>query len=239
MARREIGEINAGSMADIAFLLLIFFLVTTTMDKDTGILRLLPPPMEDIVDPPIVKDRNVFEVLANAKDQLLVEGKVSDISELKDMAKEFMTNPTGRDDLPELRPVVRADIESNLQIAKANLQADPNSKEAAKAVRKWENKMIALEELGGSYDELPSSAIISLQNDRGTTYDLYIQVQNELSSAVSELREELCLQLYGRHFVDLDDKNENDKRKIIAIRAKYPQRVSEAEPKKFGGGEGG
>src|SRR6056297_1242700 len=93
MARRELSEINAGSMADIAFLLLIFFLVTTTMDTDKGILRILPPPIdEEDPDPPEVKDKNVYIVLVNANDQLLVEREPMRIENLKDGAMEFLTN---------------------------------------------------------------------------------------------------------------------------------------------------
>jgi len=235
MAKREVGEINAGSMADIAFLLLIFFLVTTTMDKDTGILRLLPPPVDDLVEPPVVNKRNVFEVLANANNQLLVEERLADISELKDMAKEFMTNPKRRTDLPELRWVRKGDVETKLNAAKAKLATDPDNKELQQGVKKWENKLIAIQELGGDYEELPSAAIISLQNDRLTSYDLYIQVQNELSAAVNELRNALSQELYQVDFNDLNKQLDSDKPKIIAIRAKYPQRVAEAEPKKFGG----
>ena len=93
MARRELQEINAGSMADIAFLLLIFFLVTTTMDQDKGILRQLPPIMEEPPeDKDIVKQKNVYEVLVNSRDQLLVENKLMDIGDLKDGAISFLTN---------------------------------------------------------------------------------------------------------------------------------------------------
>ena len=83
---REAPEINAGSMADIAFLLLIFFLVTTTMDVDTGITRKLPPPVEDDTEID-VKDRNIFKVLISNSDRLMVEGDVADISTLKDDVK--------------------------------------------------------------------------------------------------------------------------------------------------------
>ena len=93
MARRELSEINAGSMADIAFLLLIFFLVTTTMDTDKGILRILPPPInEDDPTPPEVREKNVYVVLVNANDQLLVEGAPMRIENLKDGAITFLTN---------------------------------------------------------------------------------------------------------------------------------------------------
>lgn len=102
MARRKIQEINAGSMADIAFLLLIFFLVTTTMDTDTGLQRKLPPiPEEEQQDNTPIKERNVFIVLINSQDQLLVEGEPMDISELREKAKEFIKNPDDLETLPE------------------------------------------------------------------------------------------------------------------------------------------
>ena len=94
MAKRDLPEINAGSMADIAFLLLIFFLVTTTMDSDTGLARTLPPIVpEDEPPPPPIRERNVFAVLLNSQNQLLVEGELMDISDLKEAAKEFIENP--------------------------------------------------------------------------------------------------------------------------------------------------
>ncbi|MGM0573696.1 MAG: ExbD/TolR family protein, partial [Bacteroidota bacterium] len=88
---RMTPEINAGSMADIAFLLLIFFLVTTTMDVDTGINRMLPPPIDpDAPEPPPVRERNVFVVLVDAQDRLLVEGERTQIENLREQTKEFL-----------------------------------------------------------------------------------------------------------------------------------------------------
>lgn len=102
MGKREVQEVNAGSMADIAFLLLIFFLVTTTMDSDTGLTRLLPPMQEDQPDDtPPIKERNVFTVLVNSNNQLLVEGKPMEMGELTEATKEFMVNPEDKADLPE------------------------------------------------------------------------------------------------------------------------------------------
>ena len=98
MPRRPLQEINAGSMADIAFLLLIFFLVTTTMDQDVGILRQLPPPVpDDMEKPPEVKERNVYEVLVNSRNQLLVEGEPMDITNLKQGAIEFYNSRSDHD----------------------------------------------------------------------------------------------------------------------------------------------
>lgn len=100
MARQN-NEVNAGSMADIAFLLLIFFLVTTTIVADKGITVKLPPWSEEEVDPTKLKTRNVFSVLVNANNQLLVRGEPARIDELRERTKEFILNPNRRDDLAE------------------------------------------------------------------------------------------------------------------------------------------
>ncbi len=98
---RGSNEINASSMADIAFLLLIFFLVTTTIAQDKGIQVLLPPWSEDAPDPAKLNKRNVFAVLVNADNQLLVRGELANITELRERAKEFISNPGRREDLAE------------------------------------------------------------------------------------------------------------------------------------------
>ena len=98
MARRETPEINAGSMADIAFLLLIFFLVTTTMDIDTGISRKLPEKQDPNIKPPILKEKNVFEVNVNRRNEILVEGETyMKIENLREAAIAFIDNGGGKD----------------------------------------------------------------------------------------------------------------------------------------------
>lgn len=222
-------------MADIAFLLLIFFLVTTTMDQDIGILRQLPPPIpEDQPPPPEVRARDVYEVLVNSNNQLLVEGKRMDIRELKAGAKEFYTNPTNSPDLPQLTLVTRSVALDNVSRLKNAVAENPKNKELKERLSVWENKLSAVE-LIGEYMELPGSALISLQNDRGTSYETYISVQNELSAAVNELRNELSLEKFNVAYSELNPGDESDKPKILAVRAVYPQRISEAEPKDFGG----
>lgn len=98
MARREAPEVNAGSMADIAFLLLIFFLVTTTIETDSGISRKLPPWQPEEQDPPVIKERNIFQVLVNSNNQLLVEDEDMEIEELRQAAVEFIDNGGGTGD---------------------------------------------------------------------------------------------------------------------------------------------
>ncbi len=98
MARRETPEINAGSMADIAFLLLIFFLVTTTMDVDTGISRKLPEKQPEDIVPPILKEKNVFEVNINRRNEILVEGDTyMKVGDLREAAIDFIDNGGGKD----------------------------------------------------------------------------------------------------------------------------------------------
>ena len=185
-------EINAGSMADIAFLLLVFFLVTTTMDTDLGLARLLPPPILEDVETPPIKERNVFIVLVNANDQLLVEGDLMEIDELREAAKEFIANPANEENLPEKKE---------------------------KDVPFFGKMMV-------------SKQVISLQNDNGTSYDMYIQVQNELAAAYNELRNEIAMDQFGVSYDALVEAG--DKAKVKAVREVYPQRISEAEPKDVG-----
>ncbi len=192
MAKREVGEINAGSMADIAFLLLIFFLVTTTMDVDTGIARQLPPIPEDKQKTSEeINQRNIFIVLINAQDRLLVNGKPMDVKILKEETKMFIKNADNRADLPVKKPHF-------------------------------------VEALGK--ETMISQGIISLRNDRGTTYGRYIEVQNELVAAYNELRNEAAFEYFGKR--SYDDLSETEQE---AVRQIYPQRISEAEPKNIGG----
>ena len=91
MRRQTTPEVNAGSMADIAFLLLIFFLVTTTIDKDKGIARQLPP--DTSTAPKIeIKQKNLLEIVVNANDEILVEGKRAEIKDLQELTVNFIDN---------------------------------------------------------------------------------------------------------------------------------------------------
>jgi biopolymer transport protein ExbD len=187
---KKTPEIQAGSMADISFLMLIFFLVTTTMDVDSGIVRRLPPLPEKDAEIPEVKERNIFNVLVNKNDALFIDNRWGDINTLRIETKEFLSNPNNREDLPE-------------------------------------KKVESIPYLG---DFPVSRGIISLKNDRGTSYDMYIQVQNELTAAVNELRDELSKQRFNKSFSDLSDQDI-----ISAIQKAIPMSISEAEPEDIGG----
>ena len=96
MAKRSAPEVNAGSMADIAFLLLIFFLVTTTIETDRGISRKLPPIQDENVDPPVIKQKNIFTVIVNRNNDLLVEDQLMQLGELRKAAMDFLDNGAGQ-----------------------------------------------------------------------------------------------------------------------------------------------
>ena len=194
MARRALQEINAGSMADIAFLLLIFFLVTTQMNADQGLLRKLPPKAEEQPDDPQikVKERNIFVVLVNANDQLLVEGQPMVVSNLREKTKEFITpHPTD--------------------------ETFPETQDTILKVPGLGEKRVTL-----------TKQVVSLQHDNATSYDMYIQVQNELIAAYNELRNDLAMEWYGKPFSKLTEAQADP------IQTVYPQRISEAEPKETG-----
>ena len=176
-------------MADISFLLLAFFLMTTTMDVDTGIARRLPPPVPPQEDIPDIKERNILAVSINKNDWVMVNNKPMDVRMLKEEAKNFLSNPFNSPDLPEKR-------------------------------------MDTIPALGGLYEV--SKGVISLKNDRGTSYDMYIRVQDELTKAVNELRDELSKKEFGVPFTSLKEET-----KIEAIKRAIPIAISEAEPEEY------
>jgi biopolymer transport protein ExbD len=182
---RQLGEINASSMADITFLLLIFFLVTTTMNIDTGLVRVLPPiPEKETKTEQQLNERNVFIVLINQSDKLLVEGAPMDVFMLREKAKEFIANPTNDPKLPE-KHSVEVPFFGTMEVGKG---------------------------------------VISLQNHRGTSYKMFMLVQNELVAAYNELRDELAKAKFGKAFNDISADQQD------AVSKVYPFRISEAEP---------
>ena len=194
--KRKVPGLNASSTADISFILLIFFLITTSMDTDMGLARRLPQPPEDeeIKQELKIKERNVMEVRINAQGFLWVkDGTASsyvDIRELRGRAKQFIKNENNLSVLPEKHPI-------NIPLLGMCALTDKH--------------------------------VISVQTDRGTPYNMYFQVQNELVAAYNELRDDLSKQKFGRVYAALTDEQK------VAIRTYYPQKISEAEPKNYGG----
>lgn len=210
MARRKkkVPALNSSSMADISFLLLIFFLVTSAMDIDTGLARRLPQPPR--ADQPLtsikVQKRNMLVVLVNKDNQTMIQDGsgqsqwYANVSEmlgkggkvgLKDKVKEFVLNTSNSPNLPE----------------------------------------VFEEDFGGRIGTVlvTKDHVISLQNDATTSYKAYLAVQNEMVRAYNELREDAAKKYYGKSYELLS----SDDQELIG--KVYPQRISEAEPKNFGG----
>jgi len=162
MRSKSAPEINAGSMADIAFLLLVFFLVTTTMDSDLGLLRKLPQ-IQDDPTKVIVHKRNILPILVNSQDRIMLKGQQVEITELKDIAKEFIANPTNKFDMPE-KKLVHVALFGDVMVSKqvVSLKSDNNTSygmyiqvqnEIAKAYNELRDEL-SQEKFGISFTEL-------------------------------------------------------------------------------------
>ncbi|MBR0064797.1 MAG: biopolymer transporter ExbD [Paludibacteraceae bacterium] len=190
---KKVPQINASSMADISFLLLIFFLVTTSMDVNQGLARRLPapiPPDQKVEDKDINK-RNLLVVKINSANQLMVQGQLMDVKQLREKAKEFIKNENDNDYLPKL---FEEDFGAPIGVQRYT-----------------------------------KDHVISVQNDVDTQYQAYLDVQNELVAAYNELREECAQKYCHKSFNELDEEVQKVIQKI------YPQKISEAEPKNYGG----
>ena len=192
--KRKMPGLNTSSTADISFMLLIFFLVTTSMDTDQGLARSLPkPPEDDQLNNEIkVKERNILNIRINKDNYLLIGDDYATLADVKERAKEFSKNEDNKPNLPELKP--------------------HKVKELGKTFMVTENH------------------VISVQTDRGTDYGVYFAVQDALVSAYNEIRDEFSKQEFGGYKYD---QLTADQQKIV--RDVYPQKISEAEPKKYGG----
>ena len=194
--KKKVPGLNQSSTADISFILLIFFLITTSMDTDMGLARRLPRPPEENQEDATkdIKSRNILYVRMNSAGQLWVKDEMEsgyeDLKNLRNRVKEFVKNEKNLSKYPE-KHVKNIDI------------------------------------LGQCF--VTDKHVISVQTDRGTPYAVYFEVQNELVAAYNELRNELSKQKFGRPYDALGDEEK------VAVRAYYPQNISEAEPKKYGG----
>lgn len=177
---RSVTEVNSSSMADIAFLLLIFFLVTTTIVNERGLPITLPQKVDENVEVDII-DRNVFKVIVNSNDDLLVEGERMNLADVRKNCVEFLSN-NGK--LPSL-------------------------------------------------SDSPEEAIVSYKTDRGTSYEMYIRVLDELKAAYHELRaKEVGITV--EDYLKLNSDDRADKVLLGKAQKAYPMQLSEAEPTNVG-----
>ena len=202
MGRRNIPEVNAGSMADIAFLLLIFFLVTTTFQEDTGINRKLPPMPPPGVTPPIIKQKNLFTVLVNKNNELLVEEEIMDIKDLRKAAREFLDNGGGTNEKGEPCTYCKGkkDPESSDHPNKAIISVRNDRETNYKTFMSVQNELV------GAYNELRNRE----------AQRLYQRDYTEMESVVADPQ------------VD-ESVKEDLKEKMEVIKDLFPLKISEAE----------
>ena len=203
MARRTAPEINAGSMADIAFLLLIFFLVTTTIEKDRGLVRALPPDQPTEQEPPIIKEKNLFVVIVNNNGDLLVENEPMEMKDLQEAAIEFLDNggvPRGQEGYCDYcqgkRNPSSSDYPDKAIITVKSLRESS-----------YESFITVQNELVGAYNFL---------RDRESER-LYGWKYSEVSAQIDE-------GVYKGN-------EESTKEKLDIIKNMYPQKLSEIDPK--------
>ncbi len=205
MARRKAPEVNAGSMADIAFLLLIFFLVTTTIETDSGLNRKLPP-MEDVVDPPIIKERNIFTVVVNKFNQLLVEEKPLELAELRNEAVKFLDNGGGKGEEACTYCLGERSPESSDNPEKAVISLKNDRETDYKVYISVQNELVA------AYNQLRNREFMRLNPKLGLDFVQADKIYNDPRTTIAE--------------------KERLKPLLSEVKLLFPQKLSEAEPSK-------
>jgi biopolymer transport protein ExbD len=205
MARKS-PEVNAGSMADIAFLLLIFFLVTTTIETDSGINRKLPP-MEDVIDPPIIKERNIFTVVVNKNNDILVEEKPMQLRDIRSAAVKFLDNGGGVGEEACDYCQGERDTSSSDNPDKAIISLKNDRETDYKVYISVQNELVA------AYNELRDREFLRLYPNQRMTF---VEANKLYSDPRTSPKEKLKL-----------------KPKLDVLKKMYPQKLSEAEPSKI------
>ena len=221
MPKRKAPEVNAGSMADIAFLLLIFFLVTSEMSKESGMFQLLPEKVEGPPPEPVNK-RNVIEVLVNNNNLILFEGKLVKMEEIPILVKEMILNPSKRDDWPVSRAVTEEELQVRIDKNKKALENADETKQASakRKLRKSELRLKALQVFGDEFRK--SEHVVNMQATQGAEYDTYILLKDHLKRAYTALRSDLAKKVLNRGWEDLT-LQEREMLKMV-----YKENISEA-----------
>lgn len=206
--KRKVPSLNASSMADISFLLLTFFLLVSSMDTDSGLARRLPQPPqdEDNLQEVEVQRRNLLVVLVNSDNETMVASQEG---------TEWYSN------------------EAELLGSGGKMALKEKVKEFVLNTNNSSSLPELMEEdFGAPIGIVPVSLqhIVSLQNDATTSYKTYIAVQNELVKGYNELRNDAAKKYFSKEYENLFDTEKEQINKL------YPQRISEAEPKNFMGG---
>ena len=248
MAKRDIPEINAGSMADIAFLLLLFFLVTTTMDKDQAYIRKIPkkidlPPLDNKV-----QERDILALKANNQNQLMVRNSIfRDPDKISDFVLKFYQTNEKNNDLENNFPMYSTTTislcDQNMSALEKQLEeaeqkgATEQAKFFQSSYEEWNKKKRAIQLYGKSeIRELSVQAHIRIEVQQGTAYSIFTQIHNEIEEAIFEMRDKECNRLFSEQYSILkrrtaQDSDPKDKDKIALLEILYPARIIEVTPK--------
>jgi biopolymer transport protein ExbD len=222
MAKREVEEINAGSMADIAFLLLIFFLITTTMNLPQVHEERLPQ-KSDVEF--LLNERNVLQIMANKNDKIGIEGEFAEMDDIQRSVKKFYQHKEGTPNMPNYVEVSRKICEDTLESLESALQAYPDAALYKIEQDAWKKRLDACIAFGSGFQTLPNTATVSIQLDNATKYETYMNVLDQIMQGLNSLRDSLSKDKFGVAFDKLNDKVEIDKQKISAIRQVYPKKI--------------
>lgn len=249
MAKREIPEINAGSMADIAFLLLIFFLVTTTMDKDQAYLRQIPKKIEVQTPPVEVQERNILAIKANNMNQILIREQIVDIDRISEKVLEFYQSNEKKNvkgEFPFYSRTSSADIAQRIKeldrvVEDLENQGAPEEMINVKLEEQngWVKKRDALVLYQApALPEIDYQANIRIEVSNATHYEIFAKIHSEIQQAISELRDKEAKRLFNTPYESLKRKNELDankldqKDKLDLLDLLYPARIIEVTPKR-------
>ena len=253
MAQRDVPEVNAGSMADIAFLLLIFFLVTTTMDKDTAYIRNIPQPI-DVKEPTKVMKRNILAIKSNSNNQIMVRGEIfenpDNISDFIIDFYEYNRKNTGVVDnnypqynlvtKEEVKEVQKA-IEDKLEIYYA--QQD-NGTNVSDLINYEKSKIADINSLSSALKlykkpipQIHIQSNIRIEVQQSTAYSIFAKIHSEIEEAISSLRDKECRQLFNISYATLKrkynlDKEKIDEERLSLLEILYPAKIIEVTPKK-------
>ena len=220
-------------MADIAFLLLIFFLVTTTVEIDSGISKTLPIQLENPPPSPIITERDVLRLSVNLNDELMVDDVRTSINELEEALNHFyLDNANGLDNNPNMplyKPVSGSNCVSKIGELESALSREPNNRYVQHELKKWRTKLKLCNAFGGQYMEISKSSIIRFECSNKTSFGFYIAVQNTLKKTVNKLRSEKCEEMGWPSYFELDAAKPSDQEKINMLRIMIPERILEAK----------
>jgi hypothetical protein len=221
------------------FPVLLYVTASAQIDTEQGILRQLPPPRKT-QNTGTIALKDVFRVLVNGEDQIMIESEVAEVEDIRPRLRHWLTcsgvfEELGESDECAERQWLKSDeLNHSIEQTRKLLEqaSSEDQRDLERQLKRLERKQWALEYFG-EYNEQAPYSYVSMRNDNGTSYEMYLQVQNELQGALLDLRNELALEHFGKTYVQLEEETESDEeahRKVWAIRAVYPQRITEAEP---------